>query len=249
MATLAQIKQTVRPGQIYDVTNHYITRQDHPAYGTTRRTVSRTTGKRIYLTRAGHRGETGVDWPRAAQVQRDPDGTIRLYGGGIGQEPEELFLTLVPVPGFTLDGAYAASWLTRAARTEVIEDGLPDITAGWRPASQRGGTVAELLDTAEAAGVLRCPPGWRIRCIHGDTGSDSHQWLLVSTGPARPQALPGPLTSPWPDGTGAEVALELLRQAVAAGNQLLAMLDSPAGTGQAPATGPGAGTLPAPDTA
>ena len=31
----------------------------------------------------------------------DPDGTIRLYGGGAGQDPGDLFLTLVPVMDVT----------------------------------------------------------------------------------------------------------------------------------------------------
>jgi hypothetical protein len=53
--TLAEIKRHVRPGQVYDVTNHYITRTDHPAFGTTRRTVTRTTGHRIPHAPGGRR--------------------------------------------------------------------------------------------------------------------------------------------------------------------------------------------------
>jgi hypothetical protein len=94
--TLMQIKALVKPGNVYDVTNHYIKRQDHPGFGTTRRTVSRVTSDRVYLQREGMR-ESPVAWPRAAQVQADPDGTIRLYGCGGGQAPEDLFLTLKPV--------------------------------------------------------------------------------------------------------------------------------------------------------
>ncbi len=30
MATLAEIKRAVQPGAVYDVTNHYIKRPDHP---------------------------------------------------------------------------------------------------------------------------------------------------------------------------------------------------------------------------
>jgi hypothetical protein len=98
--TLAEIKRRVQPGQVYDVTNHFITRTDHPSYGTTRRAVTRVTSKRFYLSaRPPGSGESEVDWPPAAQAQMDPDGTIRLYGGGLGQQPGDLFLTLVPVQG------------------------------------------------------------------------------------------------------------------------------------------------------
>lgn len=92
---LTAVKSAVRPGSAWDVTNHHITREDHPAFGTTRRSVTRVTGSRVYLAYPDHR-ESHFDWPRAAQVQMDPDGTIRLYGGGAGQRPDELFLTLVP---------------------------------------------------------------------------------------------------------------------------------------------------------
>ena len=96
--TLAEIKRRVRPGRVYDVTNHYITRRDHPAFGTTRRTVTRATASRFYLAYPVS-GEVPVDWPKAAQVSIDTDGVIRLLGGGIGQEPDEPFLTLAPVRG------------------------------------------------------------------------------------------------------------------------------------------------------
>jgi hypothetical protein len=102
--TLAEIKRHVQPGQIYDVTNHYITRTDHSAFGTTRRTVTRITGSRIYLTYSGG-GESGIDWPNAPQVSMDANGVIQLRGGGTGQQPGELFLTLTPVPAENSPGA------------------------------------------------------------------------------------------------------------------------------------------------
>lgn len=97
--TLAEIKRRVRPGQVYDVTNHYITRRDHPGFGTTRRTVTRATTSRFYLAYPAGGSEVPVDWPKAAQVSIDADGVIRLLGGGIGQRPGEPFLTLAPVRG------------------------------------------------------------------------------------------------------------------------------------------------------
>jgi hypothetical protein len=94
--TLADIKRHVRPGQVYDVTNHYITRTGHPAFGTTRRTVTRITASRIYLAYA-RGGESGIDWPKATQVSMDAKGVIRLRGGGAGQQPGDLLVTLAPV--------------------------------------------------------------------------------------------------------------------------------------------------------
>jgi hypothetical protein len=97
--TLAEIKRQVQPGQVYDVTNHYITRTDHPGYGTTRRTVTRVTASRFYMAQTESGGETPIDWPRAAQVSIGADGVIRLCGGGAGQKPDEPFLMLTLVTG------------------------------------------------------------------------------------------------------------------------------------------------------
>lgn len=99
---LTAIKSTVYPGRVFDVTNHFIKREDHPGFGTTRRSVTRVTGSRIYMslvaTDVGKPGkEREIDWPPASRCDMDPDGTIRLYGGGCNQKPDELFLTLVPV--------------------------------------------------------------------------------------------------------------------------------------------------------
>ncbi|MEV1170835.1 hypothetical protein [Nonomuraea sp. NPDC049784] len=97
--TLAEIKRRVQPGQVYDVTNHYITRTDHPAYGTTRRSVTRVTNYRFYMAEAAGGRESPIEWPKAAQVSIDADGVIRLCGGGVSQKPDEPFLTLTPVTG------------------------------------------------------------------------------------------------------------------------------------------------------
>ena len=97
--TLAEIKRRVQPGQVYNVTNHYTTLTDHPSYGTTRRTVTRTTTSRFYMKQDAGKGETPIDWPKAAQVSIDVEGVIRLRGGGVSQKPDDLFLTLTPVAG------------------------------------------------------------------------------------------------------------------------------------------------------
>lgn len=101
--TLTAVKHLVQPGQVYDVTNHYITRTDHPAYGTTRRKVTKVTGSSVYLGYVLPSGDVvsaewpTFAWPKASQVQADDDGTVRLYGMGAGQPADALFLTLKPV--------------------------------------------------------------------------------------------------------------------------------------------------------
>lgn len=99
--TAKAIRAEIAPGAVFDVTNHYITREDHPCHGTQRRTIVRTNTAAFYVSLDGVPGhtESRVDWPRASQIERDQDGTIRMYGGGAGQKPGELFLTLAPVPG------------------------------------------------------------------------------------------------------------------------------------------------------
>lgn len=94
--TLTEIKRQVQPGKVYDVTNHYIKREDHPCFGTVRRQVTRVTTSRIYLSHPT-RDESGIDWPKASQVSMDADGSIHLRGGGAAQKPDEPFLTLTPV--------------------------------------------------------------------------------------------------------------------------------------------------------
>ena len=96
--TLTAVKHLVQLGQVYDVTNHYITRTDHPAYGTTRRKVTKVTGSSVYLGYVLPSGDVvSAEWPKASQVQADDDGTIRLLGMGAGQPATALFLTLKPV--------------------------------------------------------------------------------------------------------------------------------------------------------
>ena len=82
----------VNVGQEFDVTNHYITRKDHPCYGTQRRTIERVTSGGITFTESGR-----VKWPKASQVTVDSDGTIHLRGGGVSQGPDDAFLTMRPV--------------------------------------------------------------------------------------------------------------------------------------------------------
>jgi hypothetical protein len=86
--TKAQIRALFRPGQTVRVTNHYITREDHPCFGTQTRTVAKVTTTSLWFTATGN-----VQWPRVDQVETE-DGIVRLFGGGIGQQPTDLFLTI-----------------------------------------------------------------------------------------------------------------------------------------------------------
>ncbi len=93
---LTAVRETVRPGTVWDVTN-YCVPEGNPLHGTTRRTVTRAAAGRFYLSIPGTGGgESRVDWPRASQVDVDADGTIRLHDG-TDREPGKVYLTLAPV--------------------------------------------------------------------------------------------------------------------------------------------------------
>ncbi len=97
--TLAQIRALFRPGQVVTVTNHYLTRADHPCFGTHPRTVQRVTSTGLWLDTGGR-----VAWPKAPEISVRDCGTtydVHFYGGGIGQQPTDAFLTI------TLDKAGA----------------------------------------------------------------------------------------------------------------------------------------------
>ena len=98
--TIAALKRRIRPGDTFDVTNHYIENPDHPAFGTTRRTVLAANGSSFTLSIAGPQSERGsrIDWPHAGQAFEGEDGRLLLYGGGRGQRFDALYLTLVPAP-------------------------------------------------------------------------------------------------------------------------------------------------------
>lgn len=88
----ADIIRLFKPGQRVRVTNHYITRADHPCFGTQTRTVTRVNGSAIWFEPSGR-----VEWPKAAQIAIEPDGSaVKFFGGGIGQQPTDLFLTIAP---------------------------------------------------------------------------------------------------------------------------------------------------------
>ncbi len=138
---------------------------------------------------------------------------------------------------FTLDEARAASWLARAGRQAgggAAVDGLdrddsrlPHIGAGWQPALDgHSGPVAELIYLARDTGIITCPAAWGIGYEYA-SGPDGrgYRWLLVGSDENLPLILADAFSDSWPDSAGAEAALDLLRDAVTAGNELLADLE------------------------
>lgn len=89
------VRRLFAPGQTWDVTNHWITRVDHPSFGTTRRTVDavNTSGLRFRSIRPWDRAET-LKWPKSADLTIDDEGTVYWSGH---PKPGMLFLTLVQV--------------------------------------------------------------------------------------------------------------------------------------------------------
>lgn len=96
MAAPKALRDRIKVGDVFDVTNHYIKREDHPSYGTTRRTITATNTAAFYMALGGRKANR-QEWPRVDRFTVEDDGTIKLYGGGIGQAPTDLFLTLTPV--------------------------------------------------------------------------------------------------------------------------------------------------------
>lgn len=103
MTALSDFKALFTPGTEMEVTNHYIDRVDHPSFGTTQRRVVRSNGSSAYLefvdgrTVKGRDGLQKFSFPAASQLLEEigPDGrSWKILGGGAGQQPDELFLTV-----------------------------------------------------------------------------------------------------------------------------------------------------------
>jgi hypothetical protein len=88
--TLTEIKRRLRPGQVYQVTNHRLSAEFSPV--TVR--VARLTGEYGFYVEHSL-GESKVSWPPARHVRRDDDGTLHLMGTGV--QAGRPFLTFVPV--------------------------------------------------------------------------------------------------------------------------------------------------------
>jgi hypothetical protein len=86
--TAKAIRALFHAGQPVTVTNHYITRSDHPCFGTQARTVAKVSGSHLWFTESGH-----VKWPKASQMAYN-NGVVQLFGGGVGQDSQALFLSI-----------------------------------------------------------------------------------------------------------------------------------------------------------
>lgn len=96
MSIPAALRDRIKPGDVFDVTNHYIKREDHACFGTKRRVITRVNSSAFYWTIEGHDKENRQEWPKVSAFSVESDGTISLLGGGVGQRPADPFLTLVP---------------------------------------------------------------------------------------------------------------------------------------------------------
>jgi hypothetical protein len=91
--TLTALRERLEPGTVWEVTNHYITSEGHPCFGTQRREVLTTSKAGFRLTMPGSDEGSHVVWPRAAQVSEE-DGALVLCGPF---DSMERYLTLRPV--------------------------------------------------------------------------------------------------------------------------------------------------------
>lgn len=106
----ASIKRSIKAGDVFDVTNHFITVKDHPCYGTTRRTVTRVSGTGVTFDDLPL-----VPWPKAEDIRLE-DGAIVFYAyiaPAFGP-----FLTLRRVTPATV------AEQKRAARAKKLHDGI-----------------------------------------------------------------------------------------------------------------------------
>ena len=84
--SLREAREMFSPGDIVEVTNHYITRTDHPCYGTRLATVVRSTTSGLTLEPGGY-----SPWPKSADVIVG-EGRLELRGHPNDDDP---FLEIV----------------------------------------------------------------------------------------------------------------------------------------------------------
>jgi hypothetical protein len=88
----ATIRRMFAPGQEWEVTNHYLTRVDHPYYGTTVRKVVRVSSNGVTLEAPKSTEEPHLTrWPKAAHLTLTDDGAIDWRGHP--SQPDAPFLT------------------------------------------------------------------------------------------------------------------------------------------------------------
>lgn len=90
--TLAAVKRAVRPGQFWTVTNHFVTRPEHPGFGAIRSEIISVTSGGFRLSRhPDDRVGTEIRWPDAGRVRLGDGGAITISAATGGP-----FVTMVP---------------------------------------------------------------------------------------------------------------------------------------------------------
>lgn len=86
----------LRPGVVIEVTNHYITREDHACFGTTTRTIGGANSSSWY-----YEGQKwGNPWPKASDVLQIASDTFCQYGH---PHAGDLYLTIRVLPSPIVD--------------------------------------------------------------------------------------------------------------------------------------------------
>ncbi len=91
-SALQEFKALMVPGVSVDVTNNYITREDHPCYGTHQRVVTWSNGSSWHYV-SDETGDNCMHWPKSRNIQRGDNGAFIIFGH---PTDNDLFLTVVP---------------------------------------------------------------------------------------------------------------------------------------------------------
>ena len=136
---------------------------------------------------------------------------------------------------FTLSEPRAGEWIACGVKQaddglmegeDGYDEGLPSIGTGWRPWQDDGCATSDLLSLAQAAGVITGPPGTALEYEQvSDQDGGGYRWLVFLGDEGPRLILADAFSDSWTKATGAVAALEMLRYAVTAGNELLGDLD------------------------
>lgn len=133
---LAAIKRLFTAGQQVAVTNHFITRAEHPCFGRKLRTVTRVTGSHLHFDVGG-----ATPWPKAANVTY-ANGVVTFLGyphAGDTFLTIELFPNVVAIaevkPDFTVQnhGSLFILYAHSNDATQWVADHIPDDAMLWGP--------------------------------------------------------------------------------------------------------------------
>jgi hypothetical protein len=92
--TVADLRRMLIPGVRVRITNHYITREDHPCFGTRDEEIVKANGSTFTLSNPRGARPSPISWPRRDQLVANENGSVTILGGGIRQAADEPFLTI-----------------------------------------------------------------------------------------------------------------------------------------------------------